>query len=395
MTRRLDDTSARYNDAALLRAKRWVRMVLPLGVILLIGITDLLAGRGTYLASLLAVVPPLAALTLFPWEVIGASVVGLVLLVTLSRFDGLDDPSDSKLFFGTLISYVALSAASVVISQLRVVRTRHLVAVSTVAEAAQLALLRPPGPQVGDIRLAARYVSAADSAKIGGDLYGVLDTPFGVRAIIGDVRGKGLAAVQTAAVVLGAFREAAYDEEELVGVARRLEASVLRHVTSGEFTTALLVGFRDPGLVELLHCGHVSPLRVRPDGTAEVLDSPDPWVPIGLAHMAEGMPMSWSVPFLNGDVLLLCTDGVVEARDGGEGSFYPLTERAPALVAGSSADPEAAVARVYADLLRHAGGALRDDAALLLLARDGERPDPVLSAPERAAELPSPERAAP
>jgi hypothetical protein len=361
----------RYDETALLRAPLWVRMAAPVAAILVIAAADLLSGRETYLASLMAVVPPLAALTLAPMEVIGASVLGLVLLVALSRFDGLDQPADSRLFYGTLIAFVALSAASVVISHLRIVRTRHLVAVSTVAEAAQLALLRPPGSQVGSIRLAARYVSAADSAKIGGDLYGVLDTPYGVRGIIGDVRGKGLAAVQTAAVVLGAFREAAYDEEDLVGVARRLEASVLRHVPPGEFTTALLVGFHDPGRVELLHCGHVSPLRVSPDGTTVVLDPPDPWVPIGLAHLADGVPGSWSVPFRHGDVLLLCTDGVVEARDGGQGPFYPLTERAPGLVAGSAHDPEAAVARVYADLLHHAGGALRDDAALLLLARDG------------------------
>jgi serine phosphatase RsbU (regulator of sigma subunit) len=364
-------SSVRYDETALLGAPFWIRMSVPIGAILLIAVADVLSGRQTYLASLMAVVPPLAALTLAPLEVIGTSCVGLALLIALSRFDGLDQPADSRLFYGSLVAFVALAAASVVISHLRIVRTRHLVAVSTVAEAAQLALLRPPGPLVGDIRLAARYVSAADAAKIGGDLYGVLDTPFGVRAIIGDVRGKGLGAVQTAAVVLGAFREAAYDEEELAGVARRLEASVLRHAPSGEFTTALLVGFRDPGAVELLHCGHVSPLLVSPNGTAAVLDPPDPWVPIGLAHLADGTPHSWSVPFRHGDVLLLCTDGVVEARRGGEGPFYPLTERAPALIAGSAGAPEAAVARVYADLLHHAGGALRDDAVLLLLARDG------------------------
>ena len=386
-------SSVRYDETALLRAPLWVRLSAPVGAIALIAIADVLSGRQTYLASLMAVVPPLAALTLAPLEVIGTSCLGLGLLIALSRFDGLDQPADSRLFYGSLVAFVALAAASVVISHLRIVRTRHLVAVSTVAEAAQLALLRPPGPLVGDIRLAARYVSAADSAKIGGDLYGVLETPFGVRAIIGDVRGKGLGAVQTAAVVLGAFREAAYDEEDLAGVARRLEASVLRHVPSGEFTTALLVGFREPGAVELLHCGHVSPLRVSPDGTATVLDPPDPWVPIGLAHLARGAPLSWSVPFRHGDVLLLCTDGVVEARPGGGGSFYPLTERAPALVAGSAADPEAAVARVYADLLHHAGGALRDDAALLLLARNGDGPDvgpsPGRGVPECAPEPPA------
>ena len=392
MTRRRDDRAGhrdgdvtstspiRYDAAALLQARLSTRLAAPLAAMLVIAAADMISGRETYLASLMSVVPPLAALTLYPLEVVGASTLGLALLIGLSHYDGLDGPNDSRLFYGTLISFVALSAASVVISYLRILRTRHLVAVSTVAEAAQLALLRPPGPQVGDIRLAARYVSAADSAKIGGDLYGVLDTPFGVRGIIGDVRGKGLGAVQSAAVVLGAFREAAYDEADLAGVARRLEASVLRHVADGEFITALLVGFRTPGTVELLHCGHISPLRISPDGRTEVLDPPDPWVPLGLAHLAHGAPLSWTVPFHQGDVLLLCTDGVVEARRTVQGPFYPLTERAPDLVAAGAADPEAAVARVYADLLRHAGGTLRDDAVLLLLARDA-----VPDSPERVA----------
>jgi serine phosphatase RsbU (regulator of sigma subunit) len=330
------------------------------------------------------VVPPLAALTLYPLELVLTSGLGMVLLVALSRYDGLDQPYDRRLFYGTLVSYVALSAASVFISHFRIVRTRHLVAMSTVAEAAQLALLRPPGPTVGDIRLAARYVSAADSAKIGGDLYGVLETPYGVRAIIGDVRGKGLAAVQSAAVVLGAFREAAYDEAELTGVARRLEASVMRHVPSGEFITAMLVGFGERDAVELLHCGHVPPLLVSRDGIARLLNPPDPWVPLGLAHLAPGGPQPWTVPFVGGDVLVLCTDGVVEARHKGAGVFYPLADRAPALVSDSGADVEAAVARIYADLLRHAGGSLRDDAALLLLARDVLPLPPALS-PGRSA----------
>jgi serine phosphatase RsbU (regulator of sigma subunit) len=254
---------------------------------------------------------------------------------------------------------------------------------------------------------------------IGGDLYGVLDTPYGVRAIIGDVRGKGLVAVHTAAVVLGAFREAAYDEKDLVGVALRLETSVLRHVPSGEFTTALLVGFREADTVELVHCGHVPPLRISPDGTVEVLEPPDPWLPLGLSHLADGLPTPWCVPFHQGDVLLLCTDGVVEARPraqgrglgrsrgpaplgaGADGVFYPLAQRAPGLVTAAGADLEGAVARVYADLVRHAGGALRDDAALLLLARepvpiDDPIDDPIdapIDAPDQARD-PRPDAAA-
>jgi len=359
------------DDAALLRAPFRVRVLTPLAAMLLVAFFDLLSGPDTYLASLMSVVPPLAALTLYPLELVWVSVFGMGILILLSRYDGLESPHDQRLFFGTLIAYAALTVAGAVISQLRVDRTRHLVAVSTVAEAAQRALLRPPGPHVGGISLAARYVSAADSAQIGGDLYSVLDTPYGVRAIVGDVRGKGLGAVRAASVVLGAFREAAYDEPELTGVARRLETSVRRHVPSGEFTTALLVALSHPSSVELLHLGHVAPLLISPDGAARVLDPPDPWVPLGLGDMAQGEPRPWTVPFVAGEVLLLCTDGVVEARGLADGAFYPLQERAPALVAGRGAALEEAVAGVYADLLRHTGGELRDDAVLLLLARDG------------------------
>ena len=41
------------------------------------------------------------------------------------------------------------------------------------------------------------------------DFYDIVDTQYGVRAIIGDVRGSGLGAVEVAAVLLGSFREAA------------------------------------------------------------------------------------------------------------------------------------------------------------------------------------------
>ncbi|WP_083647274.1 PP2C family protein-serine/threonine phosphatase [Kitasatospora sp. CB01950] len=334
---------------------------------------DLLAGTTTYLAPLMVVVPSVAALTLRPRELIAVCLLGLMAMFVLNRYyDQVTAPSDSRFLFGATISYIVLSAFSAFVAELRMRRAEAFAAVSSVAEAAQRALLRQPDPVVGPLRLSVRYVSAADAARIGGDLYSVLDTPYGTRVLVGDVRGKGLGAVQTAAVVLGAFREAAYDEERLSAVAARIEASMHRHVPDGEFATALFAEFRASGPVDLLHLGHVPPIRVRADGHADVLESADPWLPLGLGDLATGAPCATAVPFGPREVLVLCTDGVIEAKERRSGAFYPLAERVGPLVKDgwrSLTDLDTAVARLYGDLLEHTGGGLNDDALLLLVTR--------------------------
>ncbi len=293
----------------------WRRAAPALLAILVISLADLMSGRDRYLAPLMVVVPSIAALTLRPVELLLVCLLGLVTLFGLSRYDQVADLHDGRFLFGAMLSYTALTLFSAGVARLRMRRAAAFAAVSSVAEAAQRALLSHPGPSVGPLRLAVRYVSAADAARIGGDLYSVLDTPHGTRVLVGDVRGKGLGAVQTAAVVLGAFREAAYDEKGLYALADRIEASVERHVPDGEFTTALFAEFRRPGSVELLHYGHVPPIHVTREGTVTVLEAPDPWVPLGLGRLASGRPQSMELPFGADDVLVLCTDGVVCIRD--------------------------------------------------------------------------------
>ncbi|GAA1958016.1 PP2C family protein-serine/threonine phosphatase [Kitasatospora viridis] len=356
-----------------LRDLTWRRRAAPaLLAILAVCAADLSTGKERYLAPLMTVVPSIAALTMSALGVLGVCTLGLAALAGLNEYDDVTAVHDQRFLFGSMVTYAVLTLFSAYVAEVRMRRAAAFAAVSSVAEAAQRALLHQPGPEVGPLRLAVRYASAADEARIGGDLFSVLDTPHATRMLVGDVRGKGLGAVRTASVVLGAFREAAYDEPELAGVARRIEASVLRNVPEGEFTTALFAEVTGPGEVGLLQYGHVPPLRVTPDGTVTVLDAPDPWVPLGLGRLAIGQPAGWTQPFEPGDVLVLCTDGVVEARRSGGGEFYPLERRAGALVAGSggsAADLEDAVARLYADLLAHTGGALGDDALLMLVSR--------------------------
>jgi hypothetical protein len=350
-------------------------MSLPIAALLIVTVADLAAGRDHFLTPGMVAAPALAAITVNWQRTILISVLGAAAQAALSPYDGVTDIPDHDVIFGQLFAYAVVCLFSVYIAWRRETGDKAFTAIASVAEAAQHALMHPPAPRVGSVRLAVRYVSAADAAQIGGDLYAVLETPHGVRALIGDVRGKGLAAVQTSAVVLGAFREAAYDEGGLDCVASRVDTSVARHVNTGDFITALFAQFDKPDSVELLHYGHVAPLRVSRDGTVETLNPVEPWVPLGLADMVAkpagvgpAGPTPWQVPLLPGDVLVLCTDGVIEARNPHDNTFYPLTERVGPLVAGSGHDLDAAVERVYADLLRHAGGSLSDDVVLLLLA---------------------------
>jgi serine phosphatase RsbU (regulator of sigma subunit) len=259
-----------------------------------------------------------------------------------------------------------LSALCVVSAASRTRRERRLQRLNVIAEAAQRAVLRTLPTAVGSVGLAARYESAFEDAAIGGDLYEVAETPHGVRILIGDVRGKGLEAVQLAASVLGAFRQAAFSTRELVDVAVRLDAVVAAVAGDEDFVTAVLAEFHTDGSFTVVNCGHHPPLLVPPPRTSGVLcptmlDTGEPAVPLGLGCRPHLVQKRWSA----GSRLLFYTDGLVEARDR-VGTFFDLAEHAPVLRAPTlDASLDALVGR----LREHTGNRLDDDMALVLAQR--------------------------
>ncbi|MFI0923721.1 hypothetical protein ACH4TP_07315 [Streptomyces sp. NPDC021012] len=79
--------------------------------------------------------------------------------------------------------------------------------VRLVADAAQQVVPRPLPDRFRNVEIESLYLAAAAEARIGGDFYEVVDTPYGVRLLIGDGRGKGLPAVGAAAAIVNAFRD--------------------------------------------------------------------------------------------------------------------------------------------------------------------------------------------
>src|ERR1700761_6513510 len=157
--------------------------------------------------------------------------------------------------------------------------------VSSVAEAAQRAVLRPLPEQLGPLKLGVVYLAAAAEARVGGDLYEVTYTDtHGVRLIIGDVRGKGLEAVEVAADIIGRFRELAHSVHTLDEIAYRLDAGLSRRWGQHEeFVTALLVQIdTDKGRLTIFNCGHPPPILVSQNAGVSVLEVRAPAPPLGL-----------------------------------------------------------------------------------------------------------------
>ncbi|MGW3117641.1 PP2C family protein-serine/threonine phosphatase [Streptomyces sp. NPDC001107] len=349
--------------------------VLPVLIVSVIVLADLAGGAGITWLPMLAAGPALAATTNGPRGVLCVGLLAAVLGAVLGTRNGV--PSSE--LAAVLSALAAVTLASGLASWLRGRRERVLAAVRSVAETAQHALLAPVPATVGPFQVAVRYSAAAAEARIGGDLYALIPTPYGVRLIVGDVRGKGLPAVGTAALVLGIFREAAYDEPDLLAVVDRIERSLARNLGSDDFVTAVVAGYPKAGQLEVVNCGHAPPLLVRGDGSVTAVESTHPAPPLGLRALTDHTPGLQVLSFADRDQLLLYTDGVTEARDRGR-AFYPLHE---GLARHVSDDPARTLGALHDELLAHVGGRLHDDAALLLIrkpalcepAADGECDD--------------------
>jgi hypothetical protein len=176
---------------------------------------------------------------------------------------------------------------------------------------------------------------------------------------VGDVRGKGVGAVEQAARVIRAFRQSAAAGANLATMAQQMSDYLTPFLDDEEFVTAALIQITDGTRVTLVNCGHPAPLFIPRGGEIRFLDPPI-GLPLGLGGSYESLSMAWT----SGDRILLYTDGLSEARDQ-RGEFLPLLPLAPLLRGHLVED---SLDDVLTRVRRHvSAGRLADDLAVLLL----------------------------
>ncbi|MEU6932003.1 PP2C family protein-serine/threonine phosphatase [Streptomyces sp. NPDC046374] len=379
----------RQASAAPRLTRRGGRLLLavPFAIIAVVTVVDVLSPPDVHLGPFLIAAPAVTAsfagarMTAF----VGAVAVVAQSVVAVSRTSITDLNHTYQIIALVLISVIATFFAH--LRERDEERVRRL---RSIAHAAQSVVLRPLPHRAGPLHIASVYLAAEEEAQMGGDLYAAARTADGTRLLIGDARGKGLDAIGEASLVLGAFRVTARREQELPDLIGHLEAGVgsgevkeeepgtgagaeeAEDTSDEAFVTALVLDIpdREP-VVRLVNCGHPPPLLLR-QGRVIPLDTADASPPLGLSDVLAPAVTVETFPFDVGDVLLLYTDGVVEARDTSR-AFYPLTERLTAWVGD---DPPTLLGRLRADLQAYAGGHLGDDAALVAVERLAPEPRP-------------------
>lgn len=251
----------------------------------------------------------------------------------------------------------ACTAVALAVVRVREGLQTELVRIENVAEAAQLALLRPLDERYGAAKLAVRFVSAFEGALIGGDVYDAQATPWGLRLLVADVCGHGLEAVNKASSLVFSFREAAHSFEDLAGVTDSMEASFRRQVADTvDFASAVVMQVRGRE-VEIANCGHPDPILIDQE-KATWLSPRERTRPFGFLNAPDVSRLT--IP--SRGRILLYTDGVSEARND-EKELFDL--EAAVLEESNKGALDETLGAILERLRTHTGGQLRDDVVLL------------------------------
>ncbi len=263
-----------------------------------------------------------------------------------------------------------------------------------IADELQRTMLPDSLPQPTGVKLASRYLPAAETARVGGDWYDAIPLPGSrVALVVGDVMGHSM----TSAAIMGQLRTTA---QTLAGLDLPPQ-EVLHHLDEqaqrlGENRMATcMYAVYDPvsHRITIANAGHPPPILLHLGGRAEVLRVP-PGAPIGVGGV-DFEAVELDAPA--GATLLLYTDGLVESRlrDVWTG-IEQLRERLAATAQLTGPDHSPPLEALCDDVLDMLGPGDRDDDIALLAARfDGIAPsdvaywflEPEDAAPGRARRL--------
>ncbi len=232
----------------------------------------------------------------------------------------------------------------------------------TIADTLQEALLIMP-EHIEGIEYGYLYRSGAEAAKVGGDFYDVFELEHGrVGVVIGDVSGKGLEAATLTSLVKNTIKAYAFEIDSPAAIMARTNDAVKKAASSIVFITVFF-GILDITAGHFTYCsaGHPPVILKRATSEIQLLATSSPVIGafLNLTYIDEHVTLD------KGDILVLYTDGVIEARCHGE--FYSEQRLVNLVSALKHVPAKDMPSAIFENVIACTGGTLSDDVAILCI----------------------------
>ncbi len=243
---------------------------------------------------------------------------------------------------------------------------------SEIARVLQRSLLPPHLPEIPGVEVGAEYLSVGEANEVGGDFYDLINTvEDGWVCVVGDARGKGAEAAAVTALVRYTIRAVTLKSDRPSEVLAALNEAMLQQLPEDRFCTVACVRLEpedgSPGVgADVSRAGHPPPLVVRADGSVEEVG------PSGkvLGVFPDAELQDTPLRLMPGEVLVLYTDGVTEARSP-DGEFFGEERLLDLIRACAGCDAGDFASRIKGVVLEFQEGFPRDDLAILVLRARG------------------------
>lgn len=205
--------------------------------------------------------------------------------------------------------------------------------------------------------------------ELGGDFFDIFrlgPNTFGFA--VGDVCGKGIEAVLDTAVVKFFLKALARDARQPADVLAKAHRAAREEPQFQNFATVFYALLdTEAHTLTWANAGHEPPLLLRADGLVEALQPSG--VPLGLSVVTSPGYEQRIARLHPGDVLLVYSDGVTEARNV-DGAVWGRERLEALVVACRDAPPQESVTRIEQEIAAFTGGRQTDDRILIALKRE-------------------------
>jgi serine phosphatase RsbU (regulator of sigma subunit) len=224
----------------------------------------------------------------------------------------------------------------------------------------QRALLPDGSYENGIVDLAAASVPCR---TVGGDFFDYIDLgERGFGFALGDVAGKGPPAALLAAAVLTNFGAHAPISTDPADTMTRINRALLRRAIEARFATMFHGAVLDDGTLKYCNAGQEPPLVVAKDGMRSLEDGGPVLGLLSMATYERG-----AASLAPGDLVVICSDGVTEARNR-HGEEFGRDRLVQAMVGAHGQKPDVALERLLEEVRRFSEGTPQaDDITALVL----------------------------